>query len=168
MAPLRNPSEIAGRGGPPPPDELLAQGIWLEDLTWSDMIGRIAEANPGARIVAWCHEDTPFIWSEIQHELAGCDPTRPLDGALDMAETIMTPEGYARLTDFLTSRDVSTEARRRRAVSAFLENHAIRDEIEAEIDLPGWTDQTIETLTEMYEEDVDRVAAMPGVTFVAP
>lgn len=170
---LRNPAcllpdLVAGRGGPAPARDLLADGIWAEDLRWSDVIERIAEANPGARIVAWCHEDTPFLWSEIQHELTGCDATHALEGALDMAETIMTPEGFARLSDFLDSRDVTTEVKRRRAVAAFLATHAIGDRIEAEIDLPGWTDKTVETLTGMYEDDVGRIAAMSRVTFLAP
>lgn len=170
---VRNPASllpdlISGAGGPPPPDDLLAEGIWLEDLKWSDMVRRIAEANPGAQITVWCHEDTPFLWSQILHELTGCDPCDPLDGALDMVETIMTPAGYTRLSDFLAARDVGTEARRRRAIAAFLETHAIRDQIEAEIDLPGWTDQTIEALTEIYEHDLEEIARMPGVTFLEP
>ena len=170
---VRNPATllpdlIAGLGGPPPPEDLLAEGIWLEELKWSDMIRRIAEANPGAPITVWCHEDTPFIWSQIVHELTGTDPCHPLDGALDMAETIMTPTGYTRLFDFLAARDVGTEARRRRAIAAFLETHAIRDQIEAEIDLPGWTDETVEALTEIYERDLEEINRMPGVTFLEP
>ena len=132
------------------------------------MIGRIAEANPGCRMLVWCHEDTPFIWPEILHEVTGCDPTQTLEGDLDMVETIMTADGFGRLNDFLESRDVRTEARRRRAVSAFLEAHAESEKIEAEIDLPGWTDDTVEALTELYDNDVTEIARMPGVTFISP
>ena len=63
---------------------------------------------------------------------------------------------------------MSVRLRRRRAVSAFLEAHAIEDEIEDEIDLPGWTDETIEMLTEIYEEDVARIATLPNVTLISP
>ena len=170
---LRNPASflpdlINGAGGPPPPTELLHNGIWLDDLSWSDVVMRIVSANPGARVLVWCHEDTPFIWSEIQHEVTGQDNTRPLEGELDMAETIMTPEGYKRLNEFLETRDVRTAAKRRRAVSAFLETHAIRDEIEAEIDLPDWTNETVETLTELYEDDIEAIARLPEVSFISP
>ncbi len=170
---VRNPASllpdlIAGAGGPPPPEDLLADGIWLEDLRWSDMVRRISEANPEARIIVWCHEDTPFLWSEILHELTGTDPCRPLDGALDMAETIMTPAGYTRLSEFLNARGDGTETRRRRAIAAFLETHAIGDEIETEIDLPGWTEETVEALTVNYEADLEAINRMPGVTFLEP
>lgn len=169
---LRNPAcflpdLIAGRGGPPPPEETMHEGVFLDDLLWSDVVRRIAEANPDSRITVWCHEDTPFIWPQIQRELTGLDPTRSLEGDLDMAETIMTPEGFARLTGFLDSRNVGTEDRRRRAISAFLEAHAIADEIETEIDLPGWTDETVDTLTELYEADVADIAKMPGINFIS-
>jgi hypothetical protein len=168
---LRNPASflpdlIAGLGGPPPHEDLLAEGVFLADLRWSDVIRRIAEANPGCPITVWCHEDTPFLWPQIQRELAGLDPSHTLDGALDMAETIMTPEGYTRLSEFLETRDVRVETRRRRAIAAFLDAHALEDQIEAEIDLPGWTEETVETLTALYDEDVEEIARMPEVTFL--
>ncbi len=145
------------------PDDLMA-----ETLLWSDVIADILAANPGADICVWCHEDTPFIWSEIMRELTGHDPFTELDGEFDMLETIMSPDGLERLREFLDSRGVADQIKRRRAVSAFLDAHVLRDEVEEEIDLPGWTDETVEALTEVYEEDVARIAAMPNVTFISP
>lgn len=170
---LRNPAGLvpdllAGRAGPRPPDNPLAGGMLYDDLRWAYVIDRIQRASPGARIIVWCHEDTPFIWSEIVNEITGCDSTAHLEGELDMVETIMTPEGYARLTEFLGARDVKTQSQRRRAVSAFLDAHALPDEIEDEIDLPGWTTETVETLTRLYDDDIEDIRHMDGVTFLEP
>ena len=145
------------------PDELM-----VDTLLWSDVIADITTANPGSDICVWCHEDTPFIWSEIMRELTGHDPFTELDGEFDMLETIMSRDGLERLQEFLDSRGVSDQIKRRRAVSAFLDAHVLHEEVEAEIDLPGWTDETVEALTEVYEEDVARISAMPNVTFVSP
>ncbi len=145
------------------PDDLVA-----ETLLWSDVIADITAANPGSDVCVWCHEDTPFVWSEVIRELTGHDPYTELDGEFDMLETIMSEDGMERLQEFLESRGVSDQIKRRRAVSAFLDAHALDEEIEAEIDLPGWTDETVEVLTEIYEEDVARIGAMPNVTFVSP
>lgn len=112
--------------------------------------------------------ETPFIWSEIIREITGHDPFTELDGEFDMLETIMTEDGFERLQEFLASRGVSDQYKRRRAVAAFLEAHVIEDRVEEEIDLPGWTGETIEMLTEIYEEDVGRIAAMPNVTLISP
>ncbi|NND19160.1 MAG: hypothetical protein HKN98_11330 [Silicimonas sp.] len=170
---LRNPAGflpdlLSGRAGQPPGDEVLADGLWLDDLKWSDVVRRIAQANPGCPITLWCHEDTPFIWPDIQRALTGVDDAERLEGELDMVETIMSAEGYARLEAFLGAREVSNPTKRHRAIVAFLEAHAMADAIEDEIDLPGWTEETVATLTGMYETDVERIAGMPGVTFLTP
>ena len=148
--------------------DISLEGVSLGGLMWSDVVATIAEANPGRRLVVWCHEDTPFIWSEIMREITAHDPYTQLDGAFDMFETIISPEGMTRLTEFLDARNVTSEVKRRRAMSAFLEAHALRDAIEAEIDIPGWTDDTVAALTDLYEEDVAEITRMDGVTFIAP
>ena len=142
--------------------------VSIADLLWSEVFADIAVANPGCRIVAWCHEDTPFIWSEVVRELTGHDPFTRMDGEFDMLDRIMTPEGMERLTEFLDARQVTSQSKRRRAVSAFLEAHAIDEAVVAEIELPGWTVETINMLTELYEDDVERIQAMPEVTFISP
>ena len=146
---------------------LLSQ-LHLERLSWSDTVAEIVEANPGCPIIVWCHEDTPFIWSEILNELTACDPYTELDGALDMVEQIMSDEGMAKLTDFLSNHTELSETRRRTAISAFLDAHGLPDKIEEEIDLPGWTNDTIAHLSSAYDEDLIQIAKMPGVTFIEP
>lgn len=146
----------------------VMEKLVFDALHWSDVIADISHANPDSEILVWCHEDTPFIWSEIMREVTGHDPFTTLDGEFDMLDTIMTADGMERLTEFLDSRDVSDQSKRRRAVAAFLEAHAIEDEIEAEIDLPGWTDDTVSALTELYEDDVAVIGRMPNVTLITP
>ena len=140
----------------------------LGDMLWSEMLQEIQKANPNSRLLVWSHEDTPFIWSEIIREITGIDAMTNLEGEFDMLDTIMTPSGMSRLAEFLKSREGLTQSKRRRAVSAFLEAHAITDAIEEEIDLPGWTDATVASLTELYEEDVSSIKRIPNVTFIEP
>ena len=40
--------------------------------------------------------------------------------------------------------------------------------LEEEIDLPGWTPDMVDEITEIYELDVDRIAQMPGVRLITP
>ena len=143
-------------------------GVSLGDMLWSPVVRDIHDANPDARIVVWCHEDTPFIWSEIVREVTGQDPYAEMEGEFDMLGTIIEPSGMARLEEFLSSREGLTESKRRQAIVAFLEAHAIEDAIEEEIDLPGWTDETVEDLSELYEEDIVSVKQIPNVDFIEP
>ncbi|MCV6591739.1 MAG: hypothetical protein OIF48_02215 [Silicimonas sp.] len=166
---LRNPAsfvpevlELAGQGE----DDL--DNVVLTDLLWSEVLSDIIVANPGASLTVWCHEDTPFIWSEVIREVTGHDPFTQMQGEFDMLDRIMTSEGLTRLVEFLETRQVTSQSKRRKAVSAFLEAHAIEDAVETEVDLPGWSEATIEMLTEIYEEDLERIARMPEVTLITP
>ena len=165
---IRNPASLLPEIARTTRGDALPDEIILDSLLWSDVIADIGSANPGADIYVWCHEDTPFIWSELMREITAHDPFTELDGEFDMLETIISEDGMERLQEFLDSRGVTDQFKRRRAVSAFLEAHAISDEIEHEIDLPGWTEDTVEMLTEIYEEDVAGIAALPHVTFISP
>ena len=149
-------------------DEEALDDVPITDLLWSEVVADISVANPDTRIIVWCHEDTPFIWSEIIREITGHDVFTEIDGEFDMLERIITPEGMTRLTDFLKAREVTSQSKRRRAVSAFLEAHAIESAVEEEIDLPGWTNETVSMLSELYEEDVHRLQQMPNVTLITP
>ena len=37
-----------------------------------------------------------------------------------------------------------------------------------ELDLPGWDEDLIETLTQNYRDDIARIRGVPGVTFLDP
>ncbi len=61
-----------------------------------------------------------------------------------------------------------TEGQRRRVIGAFLDKYAIEDEIVEELDLPGWSDELVEQMTEIYEADIDHIADIPGVRMILP
>jgi hypothetical protein len=137
-------------------------------LRWSDLVARILEASPGVPMTVWCDEDTPLIWPEVLREVSGHEPWRQLEDSHAIVAAIMAPEGFQRMTDYLATHPPETEIQRRRIVSAFLDKYALPDRIEMELDLPGWTDETVESLTLAYEEDIAGIARIPGVTVIAP
>lgn len=150
------------------PYEDFIEGTDPLALRWSDYIARLQAANPGVPITVWCNEDTPLLWPEIMREIAGIDATVPLEGDLDLVRRIMTREGVLRLSAYLKRKPPQNEIGRRRVVEAFLEKYAVEDEVEQEIELPGWTDDLVDQLTELYDDDVDEIARMPGVNFLSP
>ena len=42
------------------------------------------------------------------------------------------------------------------------------DELEEELDLPGWTEELVEDMTEIYDEDVFRIQRIPGINLIMP
>lgn len=148
--------------------EQFIDGIEPHQLRWSDLVTRIRAAQPKAGVTIWCDEDTPLIWPEVLRAVSGHGPKTMLEGTLEILAPIMSGEGMRRMKDYLKSHPPQTPAQQHRIVSAFLDKYALEEELEMELDLPGWDEEYVETITQLYDTDVARIAQMDGVTFIAP
>lgn len=167
---IRNPATQipaiwAGLGGVAP--ETLLAGSDPRALRWSPAVEGIVAANPGCPVIVWCNEDTPLIWPEVMREVSGMAPETRLKGSYDIYEQIIAPEGMRRLRTYLTTHPPKNELQRRRIATAFLDKYVRTEEVEEEIEFPGWTEDLVEEMTAAYDADVARIAAIPGVTFLA-
>jgi hypothetical protein len=133
------------------------------DVIWSETIALLRAAVPTVPITVWCNEDTPLIWGHIIRRMAGLSDEDRIIGGFDLLSTIMSAEGMKRFRAYLKEHPVMTEHQKRRAIAAFLDKYALEAEVEEELDMPGWTDEVVEEMTETYDEDVAVIAAMPGV-----
>lgn len=138
------------------------------DIRWSEVIAGIRQAVPHIPITFWCSEDLPLIWSQILREMAGLEFHEEIAGEFDLLSSIMSKEGMQRFKDYLEGHPNITEIQRRRVIAAFLDKFALDDEIEEELDMPGWTEALVDDLTDQYDEDVLAIQRMPGVTMIAP
>ena len=144
----------------------FVSGLDPEHLLWSDVIRDIREANPDSPITVWCNEDTPLIWPEVMHEVTGVDPQVQFMGGFDILSQIMAKEGIKRLRSYLGTHPPASEIQRRRVLSAFLDKYALDEEIEEELDLPGWSPELIEQMTLTYDDDMIEIGRIPGVTLL--
>ncbi len=138
------------------------------DVRWPALIRRMQTAAPEAKITAWCNEDTPLIWANLIREISGVDPMTKITGGFDLLAAIMSEDGMRRFLSYLKTHPPQTEPQKRRIIAAFLEKYALPEEIEETLDVPGWTEPLVDALTLQYEADVDEIAAMPGIRFIAP
>lgn len=146
----------------------LLRGVSPFEIKWSDTLAAIRAAAPRVKITTWCFEDMPMIWAQIIRELAGIDQGEKIIGGFDLLSDIMSKEGMTRFRTYLKSHPTMTEVQKRRVISAFLDKFAIEDEIEEELNAPGWSEDDVDALTALYEQDIDVIAQMPGVNFIAP
>lgn len=137
-------------------------------MRWSNLIMRIRNTLPNIAITVWCNEDTPMIWSQIIREMAGLEHNEKIIGDFDLLADIMSREGMKRFRAYLKSHPNMTEVQKRRVISAFLNKFALEDEVEDELDLPGWTEAMIDELSEIYDEDVFQIQRIPGVQMISP
>ncbi|MCA0273590.1 MAG: hypothetical protein LCH69_16230 [Proteobacteria bacterium] len=169
---LKNPAvlvpEVLSRAGANDREGHLG-GIDPIDLSWGPVVKRMLEAVPDARLVLWCNEDTPLIWPELLHAVAGLDGTASLEGEDDMLTLLLSEEGLAALrTHLAEAKGPFTQSERYEITASFLERYARPEEMEASIDMPGWSADMVAEMTEIYDEDVAEAAALPGVSFLLP
>jgi hypothetical protein len=138
------------------------------DLHWSEVVDRILDANPGMNLTVWCDEDTPLIWPEVLRAVSGLPAECRLDGEEDLLASLMSPEGAARMNTYLAGKPVSSVSQRRKIVAAFLDKFALPEKVNIDIQMPGWTAETVEELSENYARDIELLAQMPEITFIAP
>jgi hypothetical protein len=135
-------------------------------LRWSDAVRDILRHNPGVPLTVWCDEETPLIWPEVLAAVSGHAPGTGLVDADEILAMIMNEIGLARMRAYCAEHPPQSLSQRRRIVTAFLEKFARPDQVEVEVDVPGWTGETVETLTRSYLEDVERIRRLPGVTLI--
>ncbi|MES2844636.1 MAG: hypothetical protein V4804_10695 [Pseudomonadota bacterium] len=146
-------------------DEFVA-GIDLMAIRWSEVISSIRSGNPDGPLTVWCDEDTPLIWPEVVQAVSGHSPDTQVDGTDELLATIMSPDGMDRMRAYLNGNRPGTVVQRRRVVSAFLDKFARPEQIDYELDLPGWTQDMVDRMTDQYQADIARISAMQGVNFL--
>ncbi len=138
------------------------------DVRWSETIQAIRVAAPDIAITVWCNEDTPMIWSQIIRDMAGLGAEEKILGGFDLLNQIMSKEGMMRFRGYIDSHPDMSEMQKRRVIAAFLDKFALEEEIEEELDMPGWTEALVDELTAIYDEDMDVIQGIPGVTVITP
>lgn len=142
--------------------------INMNTLSWKRVLAELRQAVPDAPLNVWCNEDTPLIWPEVLQ--AVCD--HPLELKLEkddaLLATIMSAEGMHRMRTYLSSHPPSSVLQRRRVVTAFLDKFALDDAMEDEIDLPGWSAELMDILSDRYEDDIEDIATIPGTRVILP
>jgi len=148
-------------------DQFLS-GVDPMAVRWSNVIAEIREACQQSEITVWANEDTPLLWGQLIRELAGIDAATSISGGFDLLTEIMSPTGMERLRAYLKANPPQSELQKRRIMAAFMDKYALEEEMEQDVDLPGWTNQTVDFLTEQYEDDLDKIERMPGVKMIVP
>ncbi|TBN41083.1 hypothetical protein EYE42_06790 [Paracoccus subflavus] len=146
--------------------DALMQGCGPLDLRWRDPIQALLRAVPRRRVVIWCHEDVPLIWPEIARLIGNIPPDAPLKGGTLYLEEILGQDGMACLKEALAAQDQLSVAQRRTISSQVMQTHALPAVLDQMIDLPGWTQDTVDRVTDQYRTEVAQIAVLSGVEFV--
>jgi hypothetical protein len=101
-------------------------------------------------------------------EIAGVPDSVPLVGTYDLLSTIMEQEGMQRMKGYLKNNPPPTPQHELKIILAFLNKYALDDAMDEDIDLPEFTHQLVDQLSEQYDADTDFIQSMQGVNFITP
>lgn len=139
-----------------------------QTLRWSDLVTELRNAWPEASLSVWCDEDTPFIWHQLLARVSGHSSDTVLAGSYDWFDQVMIKGGAEKLEAYLTSVPPVDDTHRQRVIAAFLDKFCDPDKLDIDVNVAGWDADMVESLSERYEDDVARLAELPGVTLIQP
>ncbi len=168
---LRNPGSFVPKLLMSLPQEARTNAMRDTDLSclsWIGMIEDIRDLAPSVQITLWSNEDTPFIWGDIIRALAGLDEDTPVEGEHDLLLSLLDETGRSEVLT-LTDPDAGhSKVSLHENMARIFEEHAQPEEIEEELDLPGWSTEIVDAFSELYEQDLERLGAIPGVRVLKP
>ena len=136
-------------------------------LRWAPSVRAMLEAVPDREFVVWAQEDLPFTWPEVLRRMAGVGPEVPLVGEDAVLADLLTPEILHDLqANIDATPDLSIRGRRNLVEQALAAGGTVAA-MESDVALPGWTQDLIDELSEIYAEDLAEVAAISGVEFIS-
>jgi len=141
-------------------------GTDVLDLRWSRVVERIKTANPEVPLVLWTKEEAPYIWGDLLRLVLGVKRGVMLQGTLDPLEPILKPAAFKRAEDYIAAHPNLPQSTYHKVLNVFIEKSSRKGGKMPQIKLPGWSEQTMETVTLNYETDLDKIGAMDGVTLI--
>lgn len=143
----------------------VMDGVDPQNLRWAPLFRRFLDAVPGRHIVAWAQEDLPFIWPELLRRMAGVPASMALVDDDTILAELLPPDRLADLKERIAAQPgLSIDARRDLIEQALIASDA--SALETPIQLPGWSQDLIDELSEIYAADQAEIAALPGVEFI--
>ncbi|MGP9789670.1 hypothetical protein [Roseinatronobacter sp. NSM] len=148
--------------------EKILKSLKPEELRWSRLLHTLRDAWPEAQITVWSDEDTPFIWHKLLRDVGGYDPDTPLKHSFDWFDEVMVPGGAQKLETYLNAAPPVDDMHRQRVISAFLDKFCDESKMEVDVSITGWTEEKVDLLSALYEDDIMTLAGLDGVTVIEP
>ncbi len=146
----------------------LLETLRSEELRWSPLIAAMRQQWPEAAVTVWCDEDTPFLWHQILEEVASCAPEDGFRDSYVWYDSIMVAGGAAKLEAYLAANPPVDAAHRQKVIAAFLDKFCDAEKLDIDVTITGWDETRIDVLSQLYEDDIEVIAAMDGVRLIRP
>lgn len=168
---VRNPATLVPAIFDGLPDDEFREFFEIADIPgalWSEFVRRIRDAFPDVPLSVTAYEDLPLVWTQVIARLTGLEDPFGLEGVNAYVGALMEPGGLERMENYMEWHPPETHEEWRKIAEAFLDRYLAEDAASMEIGLPGWTADWVAAISAAYEDDLERIAGMGDVTFIAP
>ncbi len=145
----------------------IVNGADPRNLRWAPAVRAMLEAVPDREFVIWAQEDLPFTWPEVLRRIAGVGTEVPLIGEDTVLAELLSPDILHELQAHLLANPALTIRARRDLVEQALAAGSMATAMETDIALPGWSQDLIDELSDIYAADLAELAAISGVEFIS-
>ena len=108
------------------------------------------------------------VWPKILRHLIGLNAEDPVKAGYDLIGSLLTEIGAQKMQNYFKANPPNSEKERQRVLAAFLEHYANPEAMEEEITLPGWTNDLLSSLSDLYDEDVNTIISRGDVKVIEP
>ncbi|WP_170473372.1 hypothetical protein [Ruegeria arenilitoris] len=168
---LRNPGSFIPRALMSQPEsqrQRILRQTDLSCLSWLAMIDNIRDLAPNVNFTVWSNEDTPLVWGDIARAMAGLPENAVLSEEYSLLSSLVSGTGKQEIQNLMQQKSAPCEPSLRSELSRIFDEYAMPDAIEEELDLEGWSDEIVSAFTELYEQDLAMLEAMPDIKFLRP
>ncbi|WP_298854773.1 hypothetical protein [uncultured Ruegeria sp.] len=135
----------------------------LSCLSWLSMIEDLRDLAPQVQLTLWENEHSPLIWGDIIRTMAGLPDGAPVHDEFAFLSSLLTETGQRHVLDIVRKGETIDPNNRREEMAGVLEEYARPEKIEEELDLPGWNADVVDAFTDLYEQDLAAIRAMPDI-----
>lgn len=141
-----------------------------ETLPWTALVQAIRARLPGARLVAWRHEDLPRVWPRVLGGMMPAGASLPTAGLLDLAAADLGAEARLRLDRYLARTGPVSAGTLSRLVGVFADRfgHAGRVRTGYQGDLPDWLARRLGDMDAGYRTEWEDLSNQAGVQALHP
>ena len=138
----------------------------LSCLSWLSVIEDIRDLAPNVKMTLWSNEDTPLIWGDILRAMGNLQEDVPLSDEYGLLTSLINSEGQREALTLARQKPPLSRKALRVELTRIFKDCAEPEKVEEEIDLPGWSDDVLNAFSELYEQDLSQIKAMPDVRFL--
>ncbi|WP_171237027.1 hypothetical protein [Ruegeria sp. HKCCA6837] len=135
----------------------------LSCLSWVSMIEDLRELAPQFKLTVWENENLPLIWGDIVRAMTGLPSETPLPDEYSFLTSLLTDAGQRQVQEILGRRTPLDIQGQREELAQVLEDQARPEQVEEELDLPGWNTDIFDAFTELYAQDVAAIRTMSDI-----